>query len=116
MMTSPQTIHGKYNNHILDCEIFSAVISSSFSYHENRTKSLCSGFKEICKNAFSMSAIKAILFARKRKITESNRSVNEGPGCKQSFNEGPSIFELASNTIRTLDVTRSSLITGLCGK
>ena len=63
-----------------------------------------------------MSAIKNVLFTRKRKITESNGSVNEDPGYKQSFNEGPSIFELASNTIRTLDVTRSSLIAGLCGK
>ena len=59
-----------------------------------------------------MSATKAILFARKREITESNGSVKEGPGCKQPFNEGPSNSELASNTIGTLDVTRSSLITG----
>ena len=57
-----------------------------------------------------MSAIKTVLFARKHKITESNGSVNKDPGCKQSFNEGLSIFELASNTIRTLDVTQSSLI------
>ena len=63
-----------------------------------------------------MSATKTILLARKRKITESNGSVKEAPGCQQSFNEGPSVFKLASNTIRTLDVTRSSLITGLCGK
>ena len=77
------------------------VISFSFSYHK---KSLCSDFKEICKSAFSMSAIKTILFARKRKIKESNGSVNEDPGRKQSFNKPPSIFELASNTIRTLNV------------
>ena len=63
-----------------------------------------------------MSAIKTILFARKHKITESNGSVNKDPRCKQSFIEGFSIFELASNTIRTLDVTQSSLIAGLCGK
>ena len=48
-----------------------------------------------------MSAIKTILFARKREITESNGYGNEGPGYKQSIIEGPSIFELASNIIRT---------------
>ena len=65
-----------------------------------------------------MSATKRIFFARKRKITESDGSINEDPECKQSINEGPSIFELLSNwcQVRTLDVTRSSLITGLCGK
>ena len=63
-----------------------------------------------------MSATKTILLARKCKITESYGSVKEPPECQQLFNEGPSVFELASNTIRTLDVTRSSLITGLCGK
>ena len=36
-----------------------------------------------------MTALKAILFARKRKITESNGSVNEGPGYKQSFVKVP---------------------------
>ena len=36
-------------------------------------------FQRNLQNAFSLSAIKAILFARKRKITESNGSVNEGP-------------------------------------
>ena len=71
---------------------------------------------EIRKNTFSLSAIRTILFARKRKITESNDSVKEDSGCKQSFNEVHSIFELALNTTRTLDVTRSSLITGLCCK
>ena len=65
-----------------------------------------------------MSATKSILFARKRKISESDGSVNEDPECKQSINEGPSIFELLSKwcQVRTLDVTPSSLITGLCGK
>ena len=71
---------------------------------------------EIRKNTFSLSAIRTILFARKRKITESNSSVKEDSGCKQSLNEVHSIFELALNTTRTLDVTRSSLITGLCCK
>ena len=72
--------------------MFLELISSSFSYHKNRTKSLCSGLKEICKNAFYMYAIKAILFPLERKITESNGSVNKGLGYKQSFKEGPSIF------------------------
>ena len=95
---SPQTIHNKLNNHI-----FWIV------------KYVCSGFKKIWQNAFPILAIETILFAWKPKITESNGSFNKGPGCKQSFNEGPLIFELVSNTIRTLDVTRSSLITSLCG-
>ena len=65
-----------------------------------------------------MSATKSILFARKGKITESDGSVNEDPEWKQSIKEGPSIFELLSNwcQVGTLDVTRSSMITGLCGK
>ena len=46
-----------------------------------------------------------MLFAWKRKITEVNGSVNEDPGCRQSFNVGSLIFELPSNTIHTLDVT-----------
>ena len=41
---------------------------------------------------------------------------NDSSGYQQSFNAGPSIFELALNTILTLDVTRSSLNAGLCGK
>ena len=52
-----------------------------------------------------------MLFGRKCKITESNGSVDKGPGFRQSFNVGPSIFE--SNRLCTLDVTQSSLITGL---
>ena len=65
-----------------------------------------------------MSLIKTFFFAQKRKITEINSSEinNEGPGYKQSFNAGTWIFELASNTKRTVDVTRSSFITGLCSK
>ena len=80
----------------MDCEIFSEVIHSHFLTTKNRTKPQSSGLKE-------MSAIKTVLFVGKRKITESNGSFGEGPECNQSFNESPSIFELASNKIRTND-------------
>lgn len=89
----------------MDCEILSEVISFLFLYHRKCTKFLSSSFKEICKNSFSMSTIKIMLFAWKRKMTEVNGSVNEDPGYRQSFNVGSSIFELPSNTIHTLDVT-----------
>ena len=41
---------------------------------------------------------------------------NDSSGYQQSFNAGPSIFELALNTILTSHVTRSFLIAGQCGK
>ena len=74
-------------------------------------KSQCFSDIEMFKKAFSISAINAILFTRKRIKTQFSRVVKEGPECKQSFSEGPEIVALTSNTI--LVVTLSSLITGL---
>ena len=77
------------------------------------TKIAQSLYAQVSKKFAKVPSLKTILFVQKRKITQSNGSVNKSPGCKESFNEGPSIFELASNTISTLDVTLSSLITSL---
>ena len=67
---------------------------------------------------FQRNLQKSFLYVRtqKRKIRESNGSVKEGPGYKESYNEGSSIFELVSSTICILDVTQPSLIIDLCSK
>ena len=56
-----------------------------FSYHKNRMKSRCFSDIEMFKKAFSISAINAILFTRKRIKTPFSRVVKEGPECKQSL-------------------------------
>jgi hypothetical protein len=57
----------------------------AFFNHKNRKQSLSILSTSTFKNAFSISAIKAILFCRKRtKISKSN-GLSDGPTCKQSL-------------------------------
>ena len=62
--------------------------------HKNGKQSRSTLSTSIFKNAFSISAIKTILFCRNRtKISKSN-GLSDGPTCEQSFNDAP--FPLSS--------------------
>ena len=56
------------------------------------------------KNAFSISAMKAIHFDKKRNNTPNNEVVREGPENKHLFNESPDTKELGLKARRTLEV------------
>ena len=49
-----------------------------------------------------------------RKMSVSTMSTGDGPEKRHSFNDGPVILELASNTILTFVVSLSSFKTGRC--
>ena len=62
----------------------------------NMTKSLSWRLRKICRNAFSISEMNAMRLIWNRSNTSNKLSQSAGPGYKQSFNDGPVAFELAS--------------------
>ena len=70
--------------------------------------------RAICKNAFSMSPVRAIGFARNTNNKSNNFGSKQGPLYNLSFKLGlSSTFTLASNTTRIFVVERFSLTTSL---
>ena len=93
--------------------ILGAVGSVGFFVHKNRTALESSSGRAMFKNAFSMSAIHAIRFSRKRMRTANKSGFRLGPVSKQSLREGPYLpLAEPSKTGRILLVALSSLITG----
>ena len=84
--------------------------------HKNLKKSRWQLATEICRYAYSISAIMPTGLNRKPNNTSNKSGVRQGPLYKVSFKLGPIVFQLASNTTRSFVEVWSSLMTAWCGK
>ena len=87
------------------CISGSALVMSSIQ--RNLRTSLSQAMTEIMRNAFSRSAVKAILYDLNVKSRSSSNWLNVGPFWRQSFNQGPLDLAEASYTTRSLVVILS---------